>query len=70
MRYTIFNGAGKLAVAGHRRPTLEAALDWANDLVANGANESNVSIIDNDTGQKYDGAGIAELNRLREDGHA
>lgn len=70
MRYTIFNRAGKLVVAGHSRATLETALDWANELVANGAAKSNVSILDNETGEKFDEQGIAELNRLRDVGDA
>lgn len=70
MRYTIFNRAGKLAVAGHKRATLEAALDWANELIVNRTGRSSVSITDNDTGETYDETAIAELTRLRESGHA
>jgi hypothetical protein len=70
MRFKIFNRAGTLAIAAHQRATLDSALDWANELIANRTTPTNVSILDEATGEKYDEEAIAELNRHRESGYA
>jgi hypothetical protein len=70
MRFKIFNRAGNLAVAAHQRATLDSALDWANELIANRTTPTSVSILDEATGEKYDEEAIAELNRHRESGYA
>jgi hypothetical protein len=62
MRYSVTK-RGAIAVRGHPRPTLEEALALAEEMLADAGDGEVVTVTDNQTGERYQGAD--DIRRLR-----